>query len=204
MKAIRKRARREIDAVSIIEWRNQDERFFALLRRPEGGSSSLVRTIFRAKTNPIGLLAGLYEFPSSENIENSVTELLEIPHSILDDLLASPPSRHGSSNKGHDDNAKFSDSLRITNICHIGDIVHVFSHIKKTYRILWVVLDGGSSPPSFSKGPGHEKKRRADNVSGGAAGTRVKWIPEKDVTDAKCVDTIRFYFLCPENLLIIV
>lgn len=39
MKAIRKKAREELDSVNVIEWRskNKQERWFLLVRRPEGG-----------------------------------------------------------------------------------------------------------------------------------------------------------------------
>ena len=32
-------------------------------------------------------------------------------------------------------------------IIPIGDILHVFSHIRKTYRVQWVVVKGGLAPP---------------------------------------------------------
>jgi A/G-specific adenine glycosylase len=148
------------------------------------------------------LLAGLYEFPSSENIEGSEMELLEIPQSILDDLLASPPPKYKPSQVAGTDKAKADSRLRITNIRHIGDTVHVFSHIKKTYRILWVILSGGSSPPAFSSGPQPEtKKRRVDKMSASAVGARVKWVPEKEVTNAKCVRPACFHFFHAEILL---
>lgn len=39
MKVERKKAREELDSVNVIEWRTADssERFFLLVRRPEGG-----------------------------------------------------------------------------------------------------------------------------------------------------------------------
>lgn len=42
MKAAKKKAREELDIVNVIEWRRQaaGERWFLLVRRPEGGESS--------------------------------------------------------------------------------------------------------------------------------------------------------------------
>lgn len=37
MKAERKKAREELDVVNVIEWRHDGERWFLLVRRPEGG-----------------------------------------------------------------------------------------------------------------------------------------------------------------------
>ena len=44
-----------------------------------------------------------------------------------------------------------SDVPRLVKIERAGDVLHVFSHIRKTYRVQWVVLDGGSaSPPELA------------------------------------------------------
>lgn len=40
-------------------------------------------------------------------------------------------------------------SLRITKVQPAGDVVHVFSHIKKTYRVQWVVVEGTKHPPQL-------------------------------------------------------
>ena len=42
MKASKKKAREELDMVNVIEWRRQagGERWFLLVRRPEGGESA--------------------------------------------------------------------------------------------------------------------------------------------------------------------
>ena len=39
------------------------------------------------------------------------------------------------------------DELRMVKVVPAGDVLHVFSHIKKTYRIQWVVLEGGDDEP---------------------------------------------------------
>ncbi len=39
MKIERKKQREELNIVSVVEWRNDDDRWFLLSRRPEGGAS---------------------------------------------------------------------------------------------------------------------------------------------------------------------
>ena len=39
MKIERKKQREELNVVSVVEWRNDDDRWFLLSRRPEGGAS---------------------------------------------------------------------------------------------------------------------------------------------------------------------
>jgi len=62
MKVDRKKARKELDLVNVIEWRKpiSEERWFMLVRRPEGG-----------------LLAGLYEFPTLVNVSRSMTTVAQ-------------------------------------------------------------------------------------------------------------------------------
>lgn len=45
--------------------------------------------------------------------------------------------------------------MRVVKIVPAGDVLHVFSHIRKTYRVQWVVLEGGSSdePPPLVRRP---------------------------------------------------
>jgi len=45
-------------------------------------------------------------------------------------------------------------ALHLVKIERAGDVLHVFSHIRKTYRVQWVVLEGGgSSPPELARRP---------------------------------------------------
>ena len=46
--------------------------------------------------------------------------------------------------------------LRVVKIVPAGDVLHIFSHIRKTYRVQWVLLEGGSSdgPPPLVPEPG--------------------------------------------------
>jgi len=42
MKMERKKQREELNIVSVVEWRNADDRWFLLTRRPEGGASQSI------------------------------------------------------------------------------------------------------------------------------------------------------------------
>ncbi|KAH8101827.1 DNA glycosylase [Cristinia sonorae] len=142
MKVERKKAREELDVVSVIEWRpttnaNDHDRWFLLVRRPEGG-----------------LLAGLHEFPTTPNVsvslpQNMVTfaqtalhQLIERPPAQVSQQMSPPAPSLPSPNsvQGH----LSEDDLRIVKTTEAGDVLHIFSHIRKTYRVQWVLLVGGS------------------------------------------------------------
>ncbi|KDQ60186.1 hypothetical protein JAAARDRAFT_56149 [Jaapia argillacea MUCL 33604] len=133
MKAERKKAREELDLVNVVEWRHGDQRWFLLVRRPEGG-----------------LLAGLTEFPTSPNASKNISpsESQTVSHTLLSQLLK--PRLAPLSNTRRKDPEGGTD-LRIIQIKSAGDVVHVFSHIKKTYRVQWIILEGGGdSPPELN------------------------------------------------------
>ena len=103
--------------------------------------------------------------------------------------------------------AEGSSTLRIVKIAPAGDVIHIFSHIRKTYRIQWVVLEGGGAAPPCLASPtqaappvggpskrtnavGGKKAARARNApctTGHQRETPVQamWVPLDDVTDAK-------------------
>ncbi|KAH9897030.1 DNA glycosylase [Cubamyces lactineus] len=155
MKAEKKRAREELDVVNVIEWRKHaasEERWFLLVRRPEGG-----------------LLAGLHEFPTAPNVPESSsspsTAHVELASSLLSALLVTPPSAQSTAavtSRGQaarrstsQSSAERPGSLRVAKVVPAGDVLHIFSHIRKTYRVQWVVLEGGTSetPPSLVPAP---------------------------------------------------
>ncbi|KAK7451136.1 hypothetical protein VKT23_012813 [Stygiomarasmius scandens] len=146
MKAERKKAREEMDLVNVVEWRsvdNPEDRRFLLVKRPEKG-----------------LLAGLYEFITTPNISTTAKrELLKLTSTQLSSLFGDSfgildfESIQSQKEQAHD------NSCHVADVVSVGDVLHVFSHIKKTYRTQWVVLQGGSSPPAFASSP-------AANVSG--------------------------------------
>ncbi|KAK2461003.1 hypothetical protein APHAL10511_006944 [Amanita phalloides] len=139
IKGSRKKAREELDIVNVIEWRLSsapEERWFLLVRRPENG-----------------LLAGLYEFPTTANVPKTISSaaLLKLANEWISrnlgaEVQAFNPRRrqnNGPSSQG---------TCRVENIVTVGDVVHVFSHIKKTYRVQWVILEGGQGCPELETG----------------------------------------------------
>ncbi|KAJ3517911.1 hypothetical protein NLJ89_g208 [Agrocybe chaxingu] len=117
-----------------------------------------------------GLLASLYEFPASVNVSKSMTRASQekLPASILSQLV------------------------------HVGEVPHVFSHIKKMYKVQWVILEGGAEPPppleSSSLDEERPKKKPKREKSAGKGAVNVKtdkggpkravWMPIDQVLEA--------------------
>ena len=78
-------------------------------------------------------MAGLYEFPTSDNVSKSINPVAQ--EKLGRDVLAHL--------------VQCTSEQTVSKIIPIGDVVHVFSHIRKTYRVQWVVVEGGSAPPKF-------------------------------------------------------
>jgi len=122
----------ETDVVNVVEWSSQDnERYFLLVRRPD-----------------TGLLAGLHEFPTRADVEESSTKLKVLAQDVLQELFANPPPPYRATLQM----AKkvVSPCLVVRKIQLAGDVPHVFSHIKKTYRVQWILLEGGEGPPALN------------------------------------------------------
>jgi A/G-specific adenine glycosylase len=102
----------------------------------------------------------------------------------------------------HDDAASVEDGddgIQISQVIPAGDVLHVFSHVKKTYRTQWVVLEGGgSSPPALlvpkvvppSDKPPVKGKRKAGVAAPEAktkapAGEDVKWVRIENIDQEK-------------------
>ncbi|KAH6909645.1 A/G-specific adenine DNA glycosylase [Coprinopsis sp. MPI-PUGE-AT-0042] len=122
-----------------------------------------------------GLLAGLQEFPTRSDVGSpSKKELETLARTLLSELLTTEPC--------------------VTKIEPIGDVLHVFSHVKKTYRKQWVVLEGGERPPplkipessessqTVAKGKGKKKASKVPEDS--TAAIVAKWVREEDVAQA--------------------
>lgn len=102
-----------------------------------------------------GLLAGLHEFPTRSN----VTDLASLKPSgmqsiaqetIKDTLVTSVSPFKALDSLGAKTKASAAtppSELRISKIKNAGDVLHIFSHIRKTYRVQWILLEGGSSSP---------------------------------------------------------
>ena len=92
-----------------------------------------------------------------------------------------------------------SDVPHVTQIRPVGEVVHVFSHIRKTYRVSWAVLTGAGGPPALKVSTGvqpaqkkstHTKKMTptSENDSSGAVSpSHSAWVKLSDVEHAKCV-----------------
>ncbi|KIK22751.1 hypothetical protein PISMIDRAFT_29621 [Pisolithus microcarpus 441] len=186
MKVGRKKAREELDIVNVVEWRRGDnsERWFILVRRPEGG-----------------LLAGLHEFPTVAAVSDSLAASKDDPV-ILDKLLATlfvdPPTLFLKDSNSQKVNCEATGTLRVAMIRPVGDVVHVFSHIKKTYRVQWVILEGGGDKPPKPQGEsclptvptremieedGKDKRRKVSRASkgGNASTSAAQWVPLDEV-----------------------
>ncbi|KAG7097584.1 hypothetical protein E1B28_004921 [Marasmius oreades] len=166
MKAERKRAREETDVVTVVEWcpappDTTKQSHFLLLRRPEKG-----------------LLAGLYEFPTTFNVSPSLS-----PRQITDigmervafavrgstARLCEPHSIGG----GQQDKSPYA----VVDVEFAGDVHHVFSHIRKTYKVQRIRIAGGEEPP----------KTEVICVTKDAPNTKHKealWVPKDQVAEA--------------------
>ncbi|KIY73366.1 DNA glycosylase, partial [Cylindrobasidium torrendii FP15055 ss-10] len=150
MKAERKAPRTELDIVTIVEWtasKDSTDRFFLLLRRPD-----------------TGLLAGLFDFLSEADVDEKLTvkACLDKSMQMVKGYIEGPfqktadPSLSrffGSQSEGNNDE-KLEDMLTVQHVKPVGDVLHLFSHIRKTYRAQWVKLSGGGTEPPAIKNKG--------------------------------------------------
>lgn len=169
-----------------------------------------------------GLLAGLDEFPTLANVSTSISagEVSKVPYTLLSAMLhetiqpyegsANPvPKRNRIRNADVEKTVDAADTgYRIKTIQPAGEVVHVFSHIKKTYKAQWVLLEGGDVPPVLSarcylpptkdkkkSGPRGKKKggRKKDDYFSSAEDVpeesvvNAVWTPLDRVADAKYV-----------------
>jgi len=98
---------------------------------------------------------------------------------LLSRLMKSPPPLDTRSNAGAD--AARSSVPRLVKIERAGDVLHVFSHIRKTYRVQWVVLEGGgASPPELVAAMARPKPKAA-----GPPKVESMWVLLDEVEKAK-------------------
>ncbi|EKM57038.1 uncharacterized protein PHACADRAFT_92514 [Phanerochaete carnosa HHB-10118-sp] len=195
MKAERKKARVEVDIVNVVEWRHPttQTRWFLLVRRPEGG-----------------LLAGLHEFPTEPDVlpDLPAAAMHALPERHLANILAVPPRSYARTAPAPHGRVAAEvpacpaePVLTIAQIKPAGEVLHIFSHIRKTYRVQWVLLDGGGlhppalAPASPATGGGAARmkkgKQRASAFNKGfcvsadaASPPSALWTPLEDVPDA--------------------
>lgn len=155
-----------------------------------------------------GLLAGLYEFPTVPNVaENPTSAVLRgAPRALLATLLAHPLVVEDASAGV----AEAVGLLRIERSAPAGDVVHVFSHIRKTYRVQWILLLGGgpecpalacpSSTPPDTKPRNRASAQPARPSASSPTPTAAIWTPIDSVVDAKYVLLLdRLLHSCSSN-----
>ena len=141
-----------------------------------------------------GLLAGLHEFPTVERILSARSDDSVHLHSLIMRYL-----KNGSQIL---ESPKQSSAMpHLAKVHPVGDVVHVFSHIRKTYRVSWAVLAGPGGPPTLNAPgvqPASKKSTRAKKLAstsgnnpGGAvsppANTACQWVKLSNVEHAKYV-----------------
>jgi A/G-specific adenine glycosylase len=107
---------------------------------------------------------------------------------LLSSLIKSPPLDLRS--RANDMTS--ATTLRLVKLERAGDVLHVFSHIRKTYRVQWVVLEGGDtcppelarlSTPALPRMPGSKRLK----ASGDSPKSESMWIRLDKVEEAKYV-----------------
>lgn len=130
-----------------------------------------------------GLLAGLYEFPSFSGVsKNSSQENLTAQ--ILSKLQIDKSRLTRSETKS------------------VGDVLHIFSHIRKTYRTRWILLESLTGPPplvSFDSvenlASGGAKSKKAGLSPTKVEKVNTRWVSLKEVDDMKSVSFHLFLIL---------
>ena len=86
---------------------------------------------------------------------------------------------------------KMDSRYALVDVRFAGDVQHIFSHIKKTYKVQKIRVRGGTVPPSVRP---HEdtvdpsgRKRETTKSGTGSASTSIKpiWVPVDKVPAAK-------------------
>jgi A/G-specific adenine glycosylase len=106
-------------------------------------------------------------------------------------IIKSPPPPVDSRSKAAETSQSAAGVSRLVKIERAGDVLHVFSHIRKTYRVQWVVLEGGGADPpelakrSSSKFASSATKKTRVTATTGLPKLESMWIPLDDVEKAK-------------------
>lgn len=139
----------------------------------------------------------MLEFPSLENVplSQSNAQLTNASIELVSRLISSPIV---SAFDAKPSSRLKDNELGMTSLTPVGDVVHIFSHIRKTYRVQWVVLEGSTDLPHLipladtgksNKARKLSKGRKESSVSIGDTGenhlANSLWIPLAEVADAK-------------------
>lgn len=172
----------------------------------------------------IGLLGGLQEFPTLPDVKTPSATAEQIAENALasvHDLLIDPvlplvaPLTKLSRKKaagaadgrvckdihvGGDTHSSLPIApLRITHLQPAGEVLHIFSHIRKTYCVRWVVVQGGVAPPTLraqpvlrapTKGKGTKGASRSKPAKGKGKARRKGDGGEDDAEEADVVECV--------------
>ncbi|KAF9149969.1 hypothetical protein BG015_008214 [Linnemannia schmuckeri] len=158
-KALKKAPREEECAVSILERRTtssetgETKSTFLLVKRPEKG-----------------LLAGMWEFPTVEQ------DQLQARHKMSS--LSTYKQRSESSREYLVDTLKLDWVKSFTYIQRrdLGSVQHLFSHIRKTYHVEWVLIQGQTE--------GQEMKAAKSSKSKQGSVPETEWLSTEELATA--------------------
>ncbi|GAA5936490.1 A/G-specific adenine glycosylase [Sporobolomyces koalae] len=167
----RKKQREEETAVCLVEW------------QPSGGDLQ-DRQVLVFKRPEKGLLAGLLEFPSVDlppNEDALSTKGLRSKHivNLLKTLLALPSDFKLNATS---EEAAASRAVKVQEQTTFEPVVHVYSHIIRTYHTVHIVLSSDDAPALLAptRGTTEVKLDKKDQLVQSQAGTG-KWIDASKV-----------------------
>ncbi|KZS97152.1 DNA glycosylase [Sistotremastrum niveocremeum HHB9708] len=165
MKIERKKAREETDLVVALEWRSGEDRRLVLQKRPDDG---LLGGLWNFPNTPC-VEASSSDQQLEDLISGPIAEVLHTAPHLTSSTISQakkyskttrkpPPGSISSFFQKTAPVGEVSDvtspteslpqgSLKLVHVEHAPPVTHVFSHIRKTYRPIWVILEGGSEPP---------------------------------------------------------
>jgi A/G-specific adenine glycosylase len=203
MKVEKKVVPKETDLVCVISWKRKGDptTYYLLRKRPKTGKDSALLWTLIEQGFSLGLLAGLWDFPAIPNISSTTMKAQE---KTSRELVAEAFPQVGQE----------GDNLDIKGCDGLGSVLHVFSHVKKTFQVVLLRLEGPSdvdTPPDAVPGDwmddkqseeqGEEerviekpsKKRKVmpvQNQGDGDDSLRLKWVLEPNVAQEKYVSLI--------------
>lgn len=144
-----------------------------------------------------GLLAGLFEFPTLDNVPDPDSKLHTTrgPVTALSSVLVEPVGPPKSPSQSDKEPGQSTEAVRISKVKRAGDILHIFSHVRKTYRTQWVLLTGDDAPPALlpkaksavttKKATKGKQKGKAASEDGAVTSEGAKWVTMGEVEHAK-------------------
>ncbi|KAG8788003.1 hypothetical protein FRC16_001479, partial [Serendipita sp. 398] len=132
MKVEKKAVPEETDVVCTISWQSQDHvtKYYLLRKRPAHG-----------------LLAGLWDFPVVPNVGTSDPKSLE---KYALELVSTAFPRLKSEKEDDSPDGDEGEPLHVSSVKVVGSVLHVFSHVKKTFQVVSIMIQGKDSSSSSS------------------------------------------------------